>query len=381
MRNQYRKVFVKPIYLTHSQTITGKQLLKAEEILREQGFEPTRRVFGQTLGEEHTRVAVISFPNLKVGSDVAREVAIFNERGAELFELRLKEQTLQRVWDAGSLAGRAMNEVDTLRLETYRRREILRAGYAHSDILNLQLEQHLELMHAMETAEPDRLTAALEIPTDWNAIPPALGMPWIVYIMGKRRLGWGASFEKMVVPMLEAGMTANAVNAKGETPVMLACAARDHATLKALLLHGADPNAQDNDGWTALMRLSMLSTFYKSHGGGPDTVDGTCAVMAQLLIEHGADPNLKPETSSNSALMLAAGKGLVQLCQALVKAGAKIDLRDSKKRRASDVAMEGGHEPCAVYLQDLEKIDDTQVDLQLTTPEIAAAAAPRRARL
>ena len=372
---------MKPIYLTYSQTITGKQILKAEEILREQGFEPTRRVFGQNPGEEHTRVAVIAFPNLNLGCDVAKEVAIFRERGAELFELRLKEQTLQRVWDASPLSARAMNEVDTLRLETYRRREILRAGYTNHDILDLQLEQHLELMHSIATADPDRLIAALQIPADWNAIPPALGMPWIIYSMGNRRLGWGASFQKIVEPMLEAGMIPNGVNTKGETPVMLACAARDRSTLTALLRHGADPNAQDKDGWTALMRLSMLSSHYKSYGGQPDTIDGPCAVMAQILIDHGADPNLKPENSTNSALRLAAGKGLVQLCQALVKAGAKIDQRDSKMRRASDVAKEVGHEVCATYLQELEKIDDTQVDLQLTTPEIAAAAAPRRARL
>jgi ankyrin repeat protein len=93
----------------------------------------------------------------------------------------------------------------------------------------------------------------------------------------------------------------------GITPLMYAALYRDTASARLLLDAGADPNARNDAGATALMWA----------------VDDLG--ITRLLLERGADPNVR-SADGRSALLLAAGRaGALDVVKALVDAGATLD--------------------------------------------------------
>ena len=76
--------------------------------------------------------------------------------------------------------------------------------------------------------------------------------------------------------------------------------------MQALLAQGADVNAKDNLGYTALM--------YAAENGHTET--------AQALLAHGTDVNAK-DNFGWTALMYAKEMGYVETIRMLKKAGAK----------------------------------------------------------
>jgi ankyrin repeat protein len=114
------------------------------------------------------------------------------------------------------------------------------------------------------------------------------------------------------------------MNAAWERAVL----AGDHETVRVLLQSGADVNARDRYGQTALMLAA--------HRGHAATVD--------LLIEHGADLDVTAKYSL-SALMLAVIAGHTEIARKLVRAGADCTLRGSGApgfagKTAYDLAVE-----------------------------------------
>jgi ankyrin repeat protein len=80
----------------------------------------------------------------------------------------------------------------------------------------------------------------------------------------------------------------------------------DLPEVKRLLAKGADVNAKDRDGSTALMIASSLDK--------PEVV--------QLLLDEGADVNARNKNGL-TALMLASKQGYRKVKELLIKAGAK----------------------------------------------------------
>lgn len=107
----------------------------------------------------------------------------------------------------------------------------------------------------------------------------------------------------------------------GNTPLTLACMAGfapsvGHARVVRLLLErGADPNergANDNVGEAAAITLAAFAG-----AGNLETV--------QALLDHGADPNdLSGE--GVTPLATAAAHGESEICEALISAGARVDI-------------------------------------------------------
>ena len=96
----------------------------------------------------------------------------------------------------------------------------------------------------------------------------------------------------------------------------------------SLLAEGADPNAQDAEGTSALL--------YAVNVGG--------LKLNQLLIDRGADVNVKRTTSYRStALMEAAGRNNVALAKILIENGADINIRDTFGDPAINWAAYYGH--------------------------------------
>ncbi len=90
-----------------------------------------------------------------------------------------------------------------------------------------------------------------------------------------------------------------------------------------LIERGADTNATDVNGWTALMEACL--------GGHTET--------ARLLIEKGADVNMK-NGKSTTALMEACFAGHIETVQVLLEKGADVKSKDVYGRTALDYAQD-----------------------------------------
>ncbi|MCR5221022.1 MAG: ankyrin repeat domain-containing protein [bacterium] len=121
--------------------------------------------------------------------------------------------------------------------------------------------------------------------------------------------------------LLKAGADVNAHNSEGETALMLALAWTADTNLpviQALLAAGADVNAHTQDGWTALMAASM---------------DGRENVV-QALLSAGADPKAQ-RSDGDTALMLASENNRHSgTVQALLAAGSEVNARNDEGRTA-----------------------------------------------
>jgi ankyrin repeat protein len=139
----------------------------------------------------------------------------------------------------------------------------------------------------------------------------ALGNPAAVKIMNALRNGDGTVFDRLLRENPEA------VNAKGSggwTPIMYAALYGDGETVRLLLNKGANPNAQNDDGGTALMYAT-------------DNEEKT-----KLLLDQGADPNLR-SGEGRTALLVAVGRaGSYPVVKLLLDKGAdaRIGLPDGR---------------------------------------------------
>jgi hypothetical protein len=83
--------------------------------------------------------------------------------------------------------------------------------------------------------------------------------------------GWRGCVTDTVGLLTAGGADMNAQNKDGKSALMIAVGRRFTRAVKALLLHGADVNGRDKDGWTAL----RLARFVRH------------AQITQVLIEAG----------------------------------------------------------------------------------------------
>lgn len=149
--------------------------------------------------------------------------------------------------------------------------------------------------------------------------------------------------------LLDHGAEVNATNARGATALMRA--AYDPAKVALLLERGADVSQRSGFGTTALMLAARTSGSHRSvkalleRGADVNATNlfGATALMAatasgdlatvRLLLEAGADPNAHPVASEagflfgggRSPLMWAAFRGNLPIMNRLLEAGARVD--------------------------------------------------------
>jgi serine/threonine protein kinase len=131
----------------------------------------------------------------------------------------------------------------------------------------------------------------------------------------------------------------------------------DNSVLMDLVSQGADVNAHDKEGWTALMlaagRGDLKSTnfFFKHNASINATNTGgltalmqaassgqtDCAHCTQLLLEHGADVNAK-DNLGETALMDAAANGHADCVRLLLAHGADVNAKNYDGKTALDLA-------------------------------------------
>jgi ankyrin repeat protein len=123
----------------------------------------------------------------------------------------------------------------------------------------------------------------------------------------------------------------NQMNAKGETPLMMAAFNRELRLAQQLIARGADVN---QTGWTPL--------HYAATAGDVD--------MIRLLLEEHAYIDAE-SPNGTTPLMMAAYYGGPMATKLLLEEGADPTLKNDKGLTAYDFAYNGPHADAKVYIQ------------------------------
>ena len=154
--------------------------------------------------------------------------------------------------------------------------------------------------------------------------------------------------------LLKAGADPNAVDKRGETALMQALSPYVHdyshpEVVKVLLEAGADPNAVDHNGVTTLM-LAMGQWWHTKDS------DDIVVRNVQLLLEAGAEVNAV-DKHGGTALMAATDAGSVEAVKTLLAAGADVNRATSAQSgarvslHAIRLLVRGLHRPLAGRLR------------------------------
>ena len=128
----------------------------------------------------------------------------------------------------------------------------------------------------------------------------------------------------------------------GATPLMRAARKADTAAARVLLVHGADPALAMKGGVTAMMIASGFGgqvrfAEYNPHSG----TERDAADCVQLALDHGADINATND-DGQTALHVAASRRGADFIRYLVAHGARLDAKDKQGQTPLDVALGGG---------------------------------------
>ncbi len=190
-----------------------------------------------------------------------------------------------------------------------------------------------------------------------NAKTPALRAPDVTQLNPQPRITW--------------------VQVGGVTPFWLAANALDRETMELLKASGADPTLPNMEGTTPLMVAAGLGTRSRGPSSGYVRHEKVNVGVLQLLVDWGNAVNAVNQ-HGQTALHGAAFAAQPKAAQFLLDHGARLDLRDSLKRRPVEVAHDNlrlEYRP-ALQLHDPAEVDATIALLDKVTP----AAADRAAR-
>jgi ankyrin repeat protein len=154
--------------------------------------------------------------------------------------------------------------------------------------------------------------------------------------------------------LIDRGADVNARNAMGQTALIRAAMNGESEVILSLLQHGADPSIRDSQGHFALADAGRRcpspeacralierskdniqdlnnALFSVSSGHGPPA----CLTFIELLLDNGADVNARTEIGS-TPLMGAARWGPKEFVELLLSRGADATLKNKKGHRAED---------------------------------------------
>lgn len=162
----------------------------------------------------------------------------------------------------------------------------------------------------------------------------------------------------------------NKPDASGYTPLHMAVRSLHVQAAKKLLAAGADVNAKDRHGATALHMVLLA-------GGDAKEMKQRRESLTALLIENGADAKAVDERGK-SPLHMAAIRGSIELLDLLAKAGAEVAARDRSGRTPLHDAALYNHISVITWLLSKE-VDLNAADTRGDTPLHCAVLRFRKA--
>ncbi|KAH9077520.1 ankyrin repeat-containing domain protein [Lactarius deliciosus] len=135
--------------------------------------------------------------------------------------------------------------------------------------------------------------------------------------------------------LLNHGADPNAQKNDGRTPLHAAARDTNLEVVQVLLEHNADVNSRADDGKTPLHDTILLG--YRDHSEG-ETVD-----VVRGLLEYGADPNAC-DNNHSTPLHEASSKGLLEAARMLLSYGANVDEEDGRGMTPFQVASSKGRD-------------------------------------
>ncbi len=205
------------------------------------------------------------------------------------------------------------------------------------------------IMNTVLYGDVETLRLVLNSGADPNATNPA----------GATALLWSAGDPPRASLLLARGADANVRSALGRTP-LLAAASRDGAgeIVEKLLLRHADLEAKDvlkgqpgiwsgngqstplidaaraRDGEALDLLLAMGADIHAVDANGGNALSEAVACSnienVALLLEHGADFNIRITSQQYTPLMIAAMRNDVEIAEMLIDAGADINAKDAQ---------------------------------------------------
>ena len=180
-----------------------------------------------------------------------------------------------------------------------------------------------------------------------------------------------------VQSLIQAGFEVEGKDPAGRTPLVRAWKRKNYAVARVLLEAGADPEARWF-GWPLIVSSDSYQTcLLLQHGADVNAVNeqGFTALMmaaevgdpalAELLLESGANPDLQ-DAQGRTALMFALSGDLqlqhsrisaerrAWVAPVLIEAGADLTLKDNRGRSALDYARRHGLEGMVDLLRESE---------------------------
>ncbi len=141
------------------------------------------------------------------------------------------------------------------------------------------------------------------------------------------RRSWDEKQEALIPSLLTKGAAVNVHNASGETPLMLT-AREGNSALLDLLKRGAEVDARDGEGNTALLYATLYFVRWEQRRAG------------EALLDAGADPNAVNNTGE-TPLLRAARQFEVEGVQLLLDHKANINVRDKQGQTPLMRAIDG----------------------------------------
>ena len=178
--------------------------------------------------------------------------------------------------------------------------------------------------------------------------------------------------QEEIKELLKKGADVNASDKYGDTALMVAAINGQLDVVKCLVELGADLEAKDGAGRTALMmvanwgKLDVVKCLAEC-GADLEAKDmhGRTALMwaategqievVKYLAECGADVNAKDEWYGETALMKAARDGNLDMVKYLVEEGAQLEVKCENCETAKEVAKNWKRYDCLKFLEEAQK--------------------------
>jgi protein TANC len=125
---------------------------------------------------------------------------------------------------------------------------------------------------------------------------------------------------------------------EGTTPFLRAAKAVDVQFMRVLLEAGADATLTKKDRTNAAMLVAAGQANAGYLGAGPDAALSATLEALQMCVDKGVDLNAF-NTAGQTAMHVAAGRGLDGVVKYLAGHGAKLDRTDKQGRTPLDVAL------------------------------------------